>query len=122
TVTEIYDYMRLLWARIGRPHCPTCDRPIERQTVQQIVDATLGYPSGSRLLLLAPLTRAKKGEHIRLLEEARRQGFVRVRVDGEVFDLDEPISLEKNRRHDIDVVVDRVVVPDPGAEGASLRL
>ena len=123
TVTEIYDYMRLLWARVGRPHCPTCGRPIERQTVQQVVDATLAYPPGSRLLLLAPLTRAKKGEHVRLLDEARRQGFVRVRINGEVRDLDETIELDKNKRHDIDVVVDRVVVPEPGAgDGASLRL
>ncbi len=122
TVTEIYDYMRLLWARVGQPHCPVCGRPIERQTVQQVVDATLAYPPGSRLLLLAPLTRAKKGEHVRLLEEARRQGFVRVRIDGEVRDLDESIELDKNKRHDIDVVVDRVVVPEPGSEGASLRL
>ena len=123
TVTEIYDYMRLLWARVGRPHCPTCGRPIERQTVQQVVDATLAYPPGSLLLLLAPLTRAKKGEHVRMLDEARRQGFVRVRIDGEVRDLDEAIELDKNKRHDIDVVVDRVVVPEPGeGEGASLRL
>ncbi len=123
TVTEIYDYMRLLWARVGRPHCPTCGRPIERQTVQQIVDATLAYPPGSRLLLLAPLARAKKGEHVRLLDEARRQGFVRVRIDGAVRDLDETIELDKNKRHDIDVVVDRVVVPEPGDSGdASLRL
>ena len=123
TVTEIYDYMRLLWARVGRPHCPTCGRPIERQTVQQVVDATLSFPPGSRLLLLAPLTRAKKGEHVRLLDEARRQGFVRVRINGEVRDLDEAIDLDKNKRHDIDVVVDRVVVPEPGeSDGASLRL
>ena len=123
TVTEIYDYMRLLWARVGRPHCPVCGRPIERQTVQQIVDATLAYPPGSRLLLLAPLARARKGEHARLLEEARRQGFVRVRIDGEVRDLDEAIELDRNKRHDIDVVVDRVVAPErDGAGDARLRL
>ncbi len=123
TVTEIYDYMRLLWARVGRPHCPQCGRAIERQTVQQIVDATLALPPGARLLLLAPLTRAKKGEHVGLLDEARREGFVRVRIDGEVRDLDETIVLDKNKRHDLDIVVDRVVVPEPGAdEGASLRL
>src|SRR5437762_400649 len=92
TVTEIYDYLRLLWARAGRPHCPTCGRPIEKQTVQQIVDATLAYPPGSRLLLLAPVTRAKKGEHTGILEEARRAGFVRVRINGEVRDLDEEIA------------------------------
>ena len=123
TVTEIYDYMRLLWARVGRPHCPKCGRAIERQTVQQVVDATLTLPPGARLLLLAPLTRAKKGEHVGLLEEARREGFVRVRIDGDVRDLDETIELDKNKRHDIDIVIDRVVVPEPGKdEGASLRL
>ncbi len=123
TVTEIYDYMRLLWARVGRPHCPVCGRPIERQTVQQIVDAALDYPPGSRLLLLAPLARARKGEHARLLEEARRQGFVRVRIDGEVRDLDEAIELDRNKRHDIDVVVDRVVAPErDGGGDARLRL
>ncbi len=116
TVTEIYDYMRLLWARAGRPHCPTCGRPIERQTVQQIVDATLAYPPGSRLLLLAPVARAKKGEHTAIFEEARRAGFVRVRVDGLVFDLDDQVKLDKNKRHDIDVVVDRLVVPEPGRD------
>ncbi len=114
TVTEIYDYMRLLWARAGRPHCPTCGRPIERQTVQQIVDATLAYPAGSRLLLLAPVARAKKGEHTGIFDEARRAGFVRVRINGEVRDLDEEIVLDKKKRHDIDVVVDRLVVPEPG--------
>jgi len=123
TVTEIYDYMRLLWARVGRPHCPRCGRRIERQTVRQIVDATLAYPPGSRLLLLAPLARARKGEHARLLEEARRQGFVRVRIDGEVRDLDEGIELDRNKRHDIDVVVDRVVAPEAEGSGdARLRL
>ena len=116
TVTEIYDYMRLLWARAGRPHCPKCGRPIERQTVQQIVDATLAYPPGSRLLLLAPVTRAKKGEHTGILEEARRAGFVRVRINGEVRDLDEEIVLDKQKRHDIDIVVDRLVVPEPGSD------
>ena len=119
TVTEIYDYMRLLWARVGRPHCPKCGRPIERQTVQQIVDATLAYPPGSRLLLLAPVTRAKKGEHAGILDEARRAGFVRVRVDGEVRDLDDIAALDKNRRHDIDVVVDRLVVPEPGSDASA---
>ncbi|MGB4863776.1 MAG: excinuclease ABC subunit UvrA, partial [Tepidiformaceae bacterium] len=116
TVTEIYDYMRLLWARAGRPHCPECGRPIERQTVQQIVDATLAYPPGSRLLLLAPVARAKKGEHTGVFDEARRAGFVRVRIDGEVHDLDEVTALDKQKRHDIDVVVDRLVVPEPGTD------
>ena len=119
TVTEIYDYMRLLWARAGRPHCPTCGRPIERQTVQQIVDATLAYPPGSRLLLLAPVARARKGEHAGIFDEARRAGFVRVRIDGEVRDLDEEIVLDKKKRHDIDVVVDRLVVPQPGEDSTA---
>ncbi|MBE7517708.1 MAG: excinuclease ABC subunit UvrA [Thermoflexaceae bacterium] len=123
TVTEIYDYMRLLWARVGKPHCPKCGRPIERQSVQQIVDATLGYPPGSRLLVLAPVARAKKGEHAAIFEEARKAGFVRVRVDGEVRDLDEEIAVDKNKRHDIDVVVDRLVVPEPGSDaGATSRI
>ncbi len=116
TVTEIYDYMRLLWARAGRPHCPECGRPIERQTVQQIVDATLAYPAGARLLLLAPVARAKKGEHTGVFDEARRAGFVRVRINGEVRDLDEVTALDKKKRHDIDVVVDRLVVPEPGSD------
>lgn len=116
TVTEIYDYMRLLWARVGRPHCPHCGRPIQRQTVQQIVDATLAYPPGARLMLLAPVVRAKKGEHVHIFEEARKAGFVRARVDGRIVDLDEEIRLEKNKRHDIDIVVDRLVVPEPGSD------
>ncbi len=119
TVTEIYDYMRLLWARAGRPHCPQCGRPIERQTVQQIVDATLAYPPGSRLLLLAPVARAKKGEHAGVFDEARRAGFVRVRINGEVRDLDEQIALDKKKRHDIDVVIDRLVVPEPGTDATA---
>ncbi|HXU24040.1 MAG TPA: hypothetical protein VN697_08435, partial [Tepidiformaceae bacterium] len=123
TVTDIYDYLRLLWARAGRPHCPQCGRPISRQTVQQIVDATLAYPAGSRLLLLAPVTRAKKGEHAGIFEEARRAGFVRVRIDGDVRDLDEEIALDKKKKHDIDVVVDRLVVPEPGSDAtASSRI
>src|SRR5690606_27416526 len=102
TVTEIYDYMRLLWTRAGRPHCPQCGRPIDRQTVQQIVDATLAYPVGARLLLLAPVARAKKGDHTGVFEAARRAGFVRVRIEGEVRDLDEVTALDKQKRHDID--------------------
>ncbi|MEX2080251.1 MAG: excinuclease ABC subunit UvrA [Dehalococcoidia bacterium] len=123
TVTEIYDYMRLLWARAGRPHCPTCGRSIERQTVQQIVDAVLSYPPGSRLLLLSPVARARKGEHQSILEEARRAGFVRIRINGTVRELDEEISLDKKKRHDIDVVVDRLIVPEPGSDAtASSRI
>src|SRR5579859_5567777 len=95
TVTEIYDYLRLLYARIGQPHCPQCGRPITRQTVQQIVDAILNLPSGSRLMVLSPMIEDRKGEHIGIFDEARKAGFVRVRVNGEVRDLSEDIVLEK---------------------------
>jgi excinuclease ABC subunit A len=113
TVTEIYDFLRLLFARIGRPHCPHDGRPLERQSAQQMVDAILALPSGSRLLLLAPLVRDKKGEHQKVFDDARKGGFVRVRVDGEVRDLDEEIKLEKYRTHTIEVVVDRLVIRHP---------
>src|SRR5262249_5079076 len=118
TVTEIYDYLRLLFARIGQPHCPKCGRPITRQTVQQIVDAILAFPAGSRLLVLAPMVQDRKGEHQQILEDARKAGYVRVRVDGEVHDLSEDIVLEKNRKHTIEVVVDRLVIHPPSSNGA----
>ncbi|HEX9440002.1 MAG TPA: excinuclease ABC subunit UvrA, partial [Roseiflexaceae bacterium] len=116
TVTEIYDYLRLLFARVGRPHCPHDGLPLEKQSVQQMVDAILALPDGSRLLLLAPLVRDRKGEHQKVLDDARKNGFVRARIDGEVHDLDEEIKLEKYRPHTIEVVVDRIVVrsPTPG--------
>ncbi len=110
TVTEIYDYLRLLFARIGVPHCPRCGRVISQQTVQQIVDALLALPDGSRLLILAPVVRDRKGEHLQLLEDLRRAGYARVRVDGQVRDLSEEIALEKNKKHTIEVVVDRLVI------------
>ncbi|KJS77818.1 MAG: excinuclease ABC subunit A, partial [Desulfotomaculum sp. BICA1-6] len=110
TVTEIYDYLRLLYARAGRPHCPQCGKPITRQTVQQIVDQLMGLPEGTRLQLMAPVVQGKKGEHVKLLEEIRREGFVRVRVDGEVLDVNEEIKLDKKKKHTISIVVDRVVV------------
>ncbi|SFG62269.1 excinuclease ABC subunit A [Desulfotomaculum arcticum] len=110
TVTEIYDYLRLLYARAGRPHCPQCGKPITRQTVQQIVDQLLELPEGARLQLLAPVVRGKKGEHVKLMEEIRREGFVRVRVDGEILDINEEIKLDKNKKHTIEIVVDRIVV------------
>jgi excinuclease ABC subunit A len=116
TVTEIYDYLRLLYARVGRPHCSQCRRPLTRQTPQQIVDSVLALPPGSRILVLAPLVRERKGEHQALLDDVRRQGFVRVRIDGELYDLGEPIRLEKYRAHTIEVVVDRLVVRSPEAE------
>ncbi len=114
TQTEIYDYMRLLWARVGHPHCPKCGRSIERQTVQQIVDSILAVPAGRRMMILAPVVTDRKGEYTKVFEDARKAGFVRVRVDGTVRDLDEEIKLDKNKRHAIDIVVDRVVSADPG--------
>ena len=116
TVTEIYDYLRLLYARAGRPHCPKCGRPITRQTVQQIVDQLLAMPEGTRLQLLAPVVRGKKGEHVKLLEKTRKDGFVRVRVDGEVRDLNDEITLEKNKKHTIEIVVDRVSIRPGSAQ------
>ena len=110
TVTEIYDYLRLLFARVGVPHCPNCGRPIVRQSVQQMAGQVLRLPEGSRLLILAPVIRDRKGEHQAIFDEIRRQGFVRVRVDGEVMDLDETISLAKTKKHSIDVVIDRLVI------------
>ena len=110
TVTEIHDYLRLLWARIGVPHCPKCGREIRRQTLDQIVDRVMKLPEGTRLQVLAPVIRGKKGEHRKILEDAMRSGFVRVRVDGIVYDLSENVPMEKNKKHDIQIVVDRLVI------------
>ncbi len=113
TVTEIYDYLRLLYARIGIPHCPVCGREICQQTVDQIVDQVLSLPEGTKVLILSPVVRARKGEHQKKLDAARRSGFVRVRADGILYDLSENIPLEKNKKHTIEVVVDRLVIhPD----------
>ncbi len=109
TVTEIYDYLRLLYARVGVPHCPRCGREIREQSVDQIIDALMGLPAGARLWLLAPVVRGRKGEHQKVIEDARRAGFVRLRVDGEMRTLDEPIRLEKTRKHSLEIVVDRLV-------------
>lgn len=109
TVTEIYDYLRLLFARIGVPFCYRCGKPIQRQTVQQIVDTVLKLPEGTKFQVLAPLVRGRKGEYREVFEEARREGFVRVRVDGEIFDLSSPPKLDKNKKHNIEVVVDRLI-------------
>ena len=110
TVTEIYDYLRLLYARIGVPHCHICGREIAQQTVDQIVDSVLALEEGTRIQLLAPIVRGRKGEHTKEFESARRSGFVRVRVDGNMYELSEEIKLEKNKKHTIEVVVDRLVV------------
>jgi excinuclease ABC subunit A len=112
TVTEIYDYLRVLFARIGIPHCPKCGRVIAAQTVQQMVDRILGLPAGSRLMLLAPVIRGRKGEYRKLFFDLRQQGFVRVRVNGQVYELGEEIELAKTKKHTIEVVVDRLVVRD----------
>lgn len=110
TVTEIYDYLRLLYARIGIPHCPVCGREIRQQTVDQIVDKVLKLPEGTKIQLLAPVIRGRKGEHVKELESAKRSGFVRVRCDGIIYDLSEEIKLEKNKKHNIEIVVDRLVI------------
>ena len=110
TVTEIHDYLRLLWARIGVPHCPNCGKEIRRQTIDQIVDQIMTLPEGTRMQILAPVIRARKGEHLKVFEDARRSGFVRVRADGNMYDLSETISLEKNKKHNIEIVVDRLVM------------
>ncbi len=110
TVTEIYDYLRLLYARIGVPHCPICGREIKQQTVDQIVDKIMTYEQGTKIQVLAPVVRGRKGEHAKVLDSARKSGFVRVRADGVIYDLSEKIPLEKNKKHNIDVIVDRLVI------------
>ena len=119
TQTEIYDYLRLLFARAGTPHCPQCGRVIERQTVQQIVDAILALPPDKRLLILSPIIRDRKGEHAHVFEDARKAGFVRVRVDGQVRDLSEEFDLVKNKRHTIEVVIDRLITEQRAGEGSA---
>ncbi|MBX6363126.1 MAG: excinuclease ABC subunit UvrA [Gemmatimonadetes bacterium] len=110
TVTEIYDYLRLLWARVGTPHCPSCGRPVRRQSASQIADQLLSWPEGTRVEVLAPLVRGRKGEFRDLFEDARRKGFVRARIDGQVYDLESPPTLNRYENHDIAVVVDRLVI------------
>ena len=110
TVTEIYDYMRLLWARVGVPHCPKCGKEIKQQTIDQIVDRIMELPQGSRIQLLSPAIRGKKGEHVKVLEDAKKSGYVRARIDGIAYDLGEEIALEKNKKHNIEIVVDRLVI------------
>ena len=118
TVTEIYDHFRLLYARIGVPHCPQCGREISKQTVDQMVDHIMQLPEGTKLQLLAPVVRGKKGEHVKVLDRARRSGYVRVRVDGNLYDLSEDIKLDKNIKHNIEVIVDRIAI----REGLEARL
>ncbi len=110
TVTEIYDYMRLLWARIGIPHCPKCGREIRQQSIDQIVDQIMSLPQGTRIQILAPVIRGRKGEHAKVLEDAKKSGYVRARVDGIVYDLSEDIKLEKNKKHTVEILVDRLVI------------
>ncbi|MBR2018822.1 MAG: excinuclease ABC subunit UvrA [Clostridia bacterium] len=118
TVTEIYDYLRLLYARIGIPHCPVCGKEIRQQTVDQIIDRILAFPEGERFMVLAPVVRAQKGMHEKVLADAKRSGYVRVRVDGSMYDLSEEIKLDKNKKHNIEIVVDRLVM----REGIESRL
>ncbi len=118
TVTEIYDYFRLLYARIGIPHCPKCGKEIKKQTVDQMVDQIMALPEKTRIQILAPVVRGRKGEHVKLLEQARRSGYVRVRIDGNMYELSEEIKLEKNIKHNIEIVVDRLMVK----EGIEKRL
>ena len=112
TVTEIYDYLRLLYARIGIPHCPVCGREIRQQTVDQMVDKVMELPERTKIQILAPIVRGKKGMHQKEFERAKKSGYVRVRVDGNLYDLSEEITLDKNKKHNIEIVVDRLVVRD----------
>ncbi len=110
TVTEIYDYLRLLWARVGTPHCPICGKEIKQQTIDQIIDQVLALPEATRIQVMAPVIRGKKGEHTKIFEDARKSGYVRVRVDGSLYELTEEIKLDKNKKHNIEIVVDRLVI------------
>lgn len=118
TVTEIYDYLRLIYARIGTPYCPVCGKKITSQTVDQMVDKILNLENRTKILVLAPIVRGKKGEHVRILNNMKKEGFVRAIIDGEQYEFSEDIKLEKNKKHDIDIVVDRIIVK----EGIETRL
>lgn len=118
TVTEIYDYYRLLYARIGTPHCPKCGKEIKKQTVDQMVDSVMALPERTKIQLLAPVVRGRKGEHVKIFDQARKSGYVRVMVDGHQYELSEEIKLEKNKKHNISIVVDRLMV----REGIEKRL
>ncbi|WP_312280680.1 excinuclease ABC subunit UvrA [Oscillibacter sp.] len=110
TVTEVYDYLRLLWARAGTPHCPKCGKEIRQQTIDQIIDQVMALPEGTRIQVMAPVVRGKKGEYVKTFEDARKSGYVRVRVDGSLYELDEELKLEKNKKHTIEIVVDRLII------------
>ncbi|MGI6773665.1 MAG: excinuclease ABC subunit UvrA [Clostridiales bacterium] len=112
TATEIYDYLRLLYARVGTPHCPECGREIKQQTVDQIVDRILSYPEGTKLQVMAPIIKGRKGEHTKELESAKKSGYVRARIDGNIYDLSENIKLDKNKKHNIEIIIDRLVIKD----------
>ena len=118
TVTEIYDYLRLLWARVGTPHCPVCGKVIQKQTVDQICDRVLSLSEGTKFQVLSPVVRSRKGEHEKVFENAKKSGFVRARVDGNIYDLSEDIKLEKNKKHNIEIIIDRLVIKD----GIEMRL
>ena len=115
TVTEIYDYFRLLYARIGIPHCPKCGREIKKQTADEMTDQIMALPEGTKIQLMAPVVRGRKGTHVKLLDRAKKSGYVRVRIDGNMYELSEGITLDKNIKHNIEIVVDRLVVR-PGIE------
>ena len=116
TVTEIYDYLRLLWARTGVPHCPNCGKEIKQQTIDQIIDQLMSMPEGCRIQVMAPVVRGRKGEYQKVFEDARKSGYVRVRVDGSIYDLSEEIKLNKNIKHNIEIVVDRLVIKQDVAQ------
>mgnify|MGYP004514363251 FL=1 len=115
TVTEIYDYLRLLYARVGKPHCPKCGKLITQQTVDQICDKVMSLGEGTKIMIMAPVIRSKKGEHIKVFESAKKSGYVRVRADGNIYELEEEIKLEKNKKHNIEIIIDRIIIR-PGCE------
>ena len=110
TVTEIYDYIRLLYARIGVPYCPNCGKKIEKQTIDQIVDTIMELKEGTKIQVLAPAVRGRKGEYVKLLQDFGREGFVRVRIDEEVYEITDDIEIDRNKKHNIDIIVDRLVI------------
>jgi excinuclease ABC subunit A len=112
TVTEIYDYLRLLFAKVGQPHCPNCSRPVTKQTIQQITDQVANMPVGNKLMIMAPLVKGRKGEHVKVFDQIRKGGFIRMRVDGQIYNISDTVSLDKNQMHSIDVVVDRLVAKE----------